>query len=142
MTGAVNAVLELDRIIVEWSADTLQSDEPDRARATLRSMIVRLGELAELGARDPRALLAPFVDALLDLRERARAGKDFALSDAVRERLEAAGIEVRDTPEGVTWEPRVGTLGSILGLDLAGWSPKRRCYSAPAQLQRGPAPIV
>ena len=69
VSGAVNAVLELDRIVVEWSADTLQSDEPDRARATLRSMIVRLGELAELGARDPRALLAPFVDALLDLRE-------------------------------------------------------------------------
>ena len=106
VTGAVNAVLELDRVIVEWSADTLQSDEPDRARATLRSMIVRLGELAELGARDPRALLAPFVDALLELRERARAGKDFALSDVVRERLEAAGIEVRDTPQGVTWQPR------------------------------------
>jgi cyanophycinase-like exopeptidase len=106
VTGAVNAVLELDRVIVEWSADTLQSDEPDQARATLRSMIVRLGELAELGARDPRALLAPFVDALLDLRERARAGKDFALSDAVRERLDAAGIEVRDTAQGVTWEPR------------------------------------
>jgi hypothetical protein len=103
---AVNTVLELDRIIVEWSSDTLQSDEPDRARATLRSMIVRLGELAELGARDPRVLLAPFVDALLDLRERARASKDFALSDTVRERLEAAGIEVRDTPQGVTWEPR------------------------------------
>jgi hypothetical protein len=106
VSGAVNAVLELDRILEEWSADTLQSDEPDRARATLRSMIVRLGELAELGARDPRALLAPFVDALLDLRERARAGKDFALSDTVRERLEAAGIEVRDTPAGVMWEPR------------------------------------
>ena len=106
VSGAVNAVLELDRILVEWSADTLQSDEPDRARATLRSMIVRLGELAEVGARDPRALLEPFVDALLELRERARAGKDFALSDAVRERLEAAGIEVRDTPQGVTWQPR------------------------------------
>ena len=51
--AAVNAVLELDRALVEWSADTTQSDEPDRVRATLRSMIVRLG--AGRRARAPRS---------------------------------------------------------------------------------------
>ena len=52
--GAVKAVLELDQALVEWSADTLQSDEPDRARATLRSMIVRLGQAADArSARSP-----------------------------------------------------------------------------------------
>ncbi len=31
-------------------------------------------------------------------------GKDFATSDAVRDRLAAAGVEVRDTPEGAEWD--------------------------------------
>ena len=43
---ALAAVLELDDAIAAWSADTFQSDEMDRARATLRAMIVRLAEAA------------------------------------------------------------------------------------------------
>jgi hypothetical protein len=103
VTGMVNAILELDRALVAWSADTLQSDEPDRARAVLRSMIVRLGDLAVSGARDPRSVLGPFVDLLLELRAGARAGRDFATSDLIRDRLTAAGVEVRDTPGGAEW---------------------------------------
>ena len=40
---AADAILALDRAIVEWSADTLQTDEPDRARAVLHSLVHRLG---------------------------------------------------------------------------------------------------
>jgi len=29
--------------------------------------------------------------------------KDYATSDVVRDRLVAAGVEVKDTPDGVTW---------------------------------------
>ena len=101
--AAVNAILELDRTLVAWEADTLQSDEPDRVRTTLRSLIVRLGDLAAAGARDPREVVGPFVDALLVVRAAARASKDFTTADIVRDRLIAAGIEVRDTPDGVTW---------------------------------------
>jgi cysteinyl-tRNA synthetase len=67
-------------------------------------MIVRLGELAVIGARDPRAAVAPFVDALLAVRDRARKAKDFATSDEIRDRLTSAGVEVRDTPAGVEWQ--------------------------------------
>ncbi|MDP8987573.1 MAG: hypothetical protein M3N11_04405, partial [Actinomycetota bacterium] len=42
--GAVSAVLDLDTAVVGWSRDTLQSDQADRARSVLRSMVVRLGE--------------------------------------------------------------------------------------------------
>ncbi|MFM8264801.1 MAG: hypothetical protein ACKOAI_01845, partial [Acidimicrobiia bacterium] len=55
--GAVEAVLTLESAIRAWSADTLQSDERDRAVATLRSMISRLGEIAINGLRDPRAVV-------------------------------------------------------------------------------------
>jgi cysteinyl-tRNA synthetase len=38
--------------------------------------------------------------ALLERRAAARAARDFATSDALREELAALGVEVRDTPEG------------------------------------------
>jgi len=106
VSEAAAAVLELDRTIVEWSRDTAESDEIDRARAAFRSMIVRLGDLAVTGTRDPREAVAPFVEALLEVRLAARKARDFAASDRVRDQLVAAGIEVRDTPEGSEWEVR------------------------------------
>jgi len=101
--GAVRALLELDEELAGWSWDTLQSDERDRARSALRSLVVRLGEMAE-GGGDPHALVAPFVEALLDLRARARAQERWDEADAVRRHLVALGIEVHDTPGGSTWK--------------------------------------
>jgi cyanophycinase-like exopeptidase len=101
--GAVKAVLELDDLLADWSRDTLQSDYLDRGRAALRAMVVQLGEAAAEGLRDPRQVVAPFVEALLDARRDARTGKRFADADALRDRLVAAGVEVRDTPAGTEW---------------------------------------
>ena len=39
-------------------------------------------------------------------RDEARAAKDFAKADAIRDRLEAMGLEVMDTPEGTRVRPR------------------------------------
>ncbi len=104
--AAVKAVLGLDDLVIAWSRDSLQSDELDRARAALRSMVVRLGDAAENGLHDPRALVAPFVEAVLEARRQARADGRWAAADALRDRLLAAGIEVQDTPEGTSWDLR------------------------------------
>ena len=40
---------------------------------------------------------------LLELRKEARANKDFATSDKIRDLLMERGIEVKDTKEGATW---------------------------------------
>ena len=48
------------------------------------------------------------VEQLLVDRQVARAAKDWARADQVREALAAAGVEVRDTPAGTVWRPRVG----------------------------------
>jgi cyanophycinase-like exopeptidase len=101
--GAVAAVLGLEEAIAAWQADTLQSDDADEARRVLRALVVRLGELAEQGAADPADAVAPFVEALLAVRTGARENKDFATSDLVRDRLVAAGVEVRDAPDGTSW---------------------------------------
>jgi hypothetical protein len=101
--GCVAAVLGLEQAIADWQSDTLQSDDADEARRVLRALVVRLGELAERGAADPAVGVAPFVEALIDVRRAARDNKDFGTSDLVRDRLVAAGVEVRDTPDGTEW---------------------------------------
>ena len=104
--GAARATLELDDAIAGWSGDTLQSDATDHARAVLRSMITRLAAAAAGGLRDPRDVLGPFVQVLLDLRAQVRADKRFDLSDIIRDRLAALNVEVRDTPDGAVWDFR------------------------------------
>ena len=104
--GAARAALELDDAIAGWSGDTLQSDATDHARAVLRSMITRLAGAATGGLRDPRDVLGPFVQVLLDLRAQVRADKRFDLSDIIRDSLAALNVEVRDTPEGAQWDFR------------------------------------
>lgn len=49
------------------------------------------------------AALDALVHAELERRTQARADKDFATADAVRDRLAAAGITITDTPDGPTW---------------------------------------
>jgi cyanophycinase-like exopeptidase len=101
--ACVAVFLDLEQTIVDWRADTEESDA-EYARSILRAMVVRLGELARVGARDPRQLLDPYVSALLDVRHRARTARDFATSDRIRDQLARAGVEVRDTPDGPAWQ--------------------------------------
>ena len=101
--GAVRAVLDLESAIRGWSADTLQSDAMDRAHAALRSMIVRLGEVAVKGLADPRTAIEPVMQVVLEVRRQVREEKRYDLSDLLRDRLAAAGLEIRDTPAGPEW---------------------------------------
>ena len=103
---AAEAILTLDRTILDWSADTLQTDEPDRARAVLYSLVHRLGEAASVGLRDPKEVLAPLVEGLIVLRAELRTEKAWQVADRLRDRLVAGGIELHDTPGGTTWTLR------------------------------------
>jgi len=101
---ATAAALELESSLHAWSADTFQSDEVDRARAALRRMMLRLGELAAPGVRDPRDVAAPWVEALLAERVEARQARRFADADRIRDALVALEVEVRDSPSGTAWD--------------------------------------
>ena len=52
------------------------------------------------------AELATWVEERLETRRAARARRDFAAADAVREELEARDIVVKDTPQGTSWTRR------------------------------------
>ena len=100
---AVRSVLDLEHDVTEWAADIPGGDELDRAHASLRTLIVELAELSATGARDPREVVGPFVEAMLELRAGARADRRFGDADSIRDRLAELGVEVRDGPEGSEW---------------------------------------
>ena len=92
------------------------SPDLDNATATFRALIARLGERAADGPRDARPLLEPFVETLLELRARARAGSDWETADLIRDRLTSAGVEVRDAAD----EFDLGVAGHVGRLRRAG----------------------
>ena len=50
------------------------------------------------------AAFGKVMDMVLELRAKAKAEKDWATSDKIRDELAAAGFEVKDTKDGVTWK--------------------------------------
>ena len=61
-----------------------------------------LGIRSESSAQD--VVLPEVMDLLLELRQQARAQKDFSLSDHIRDRLATIGIQVNDSKENATYE--------------------------------------
>jgi cysteinyl-tRNA synthetase len=80
--------------------------------------LLRLGEVLGLFVSEPSAWLersaqeglsesglsAGEIEALIMERREARANKDFARSDQIRDDLAAKGIQLLDAPEGTTWK--------------------------------------
>ena len=58
------------------------------------------------GGSEAEGALAPLVEALLAQRQEARAAKDFATADRVRDQLAAATIDIEDTAHGPRWSVR------------------------------------
>ncbi|MEM6327486.1 MAG: DALR domain-containing protein, partial [Bacteroidota bacterium] len=96
-----NAILGVSR-----QPDGLSMESAESALAFLNRIDALLGivglatEADDAGADDP---LAEQVETLLAEREAARAARDFARADALRDEIAALGVEVMDTPSGPTW---------------------------------------
>jgi cysteinyl-tRNA synthetase len=75
----------------------------DLTDAQRRAMLLDFDRVLGLSLDAPIAEEAPLPDGAAELLERraaARAARDFAASDALRDELAALGVEVRDTPDG------------------------------------------
>ncbi len=82
--------------------------------ATKRELIGEFDRVLSLGLLSPKkesgagggddAELAAYVDEKIRERAAAKAERDFARADAIRDELAARGIAIRDTREGVVWE--------------------------------------
>jgi cysteinyl-tRNA synthetase len=92
-------IRELNRRIERRS---LSTNDAGRALAALRDIDRVLGVLP-----DEAPELEPEVAAILAAREAARAARDWAASDRLRDELAALGIAVEDTRDGQRWR-RIG----------------------------------
>jgi cysteinyl-tRNA synthetase len=97
--------LDLPRALVVLN-QTVSAPVPDGQKVDLMTSWDQLLGL-DLG-RLAREAFEPSEEALALIAERdeARAAKDFARSDELRDRLQAMGLEVMDTPEGTKVRPR------------------------------------
>ncbi|MFD2091710.1 cysteine--tRNA ligase [Blastococcus deserti] len=111
--GTPAAVAAIHDMVREGNTALAQGDDGAVA-GTLRSVRAMLGVLGldPLDARwagggsDER--LGQVTDGLvalaLEQRQAARARRDFAAADAIRDQLTALGVSVEDTPQGPRWE--------------------------------------
>ena len=78
-------------------------------RFALQGQLLRFASVLGLRLEDAPTSsgdAAPFIDLLVQLRQDLREAKQWALADGVRERLEALGVTIEDTPTGTTWRAR------------------------------------
>jgi cysteinyl-tRNA synthetase len=104
ISAALAAVFELVRDVNRRiAARTISTADARRALDALRDLDQVLGVLPDAGEPALGADLAE----LLDLRATARAARDWAASDRLRDELAARGIAVEDSRDGQRWR-RVG----------------------------------
>lgn len=93
------------------AGNTALADGDDDAARLAMSLVILMTEVLGLNAvagseaastRESEAL-AVLVEAQLAARATARASKDWAASDAIRDTLNQAGVLVEDGPDGATW---------------------------------------
>ena len=66
--------------------------------------ILGLREEATETSQEREQAFGKVVDMVLELRAKAKADKDWATSDKIRDALAAAGFEVKDTKDGAVWK--------------------------------------
>jgi cysteinyl-tRNA synthetase len=72
-------------------------------KETLDAFIIDVLGLAPSKDKGADERIVPVMDLLLDIRQQARANRDFAISDKIRDGLAAAGIVVKDGKDGSSW---------------------------------------
>ena len=82
--------------------------EVERYASMVRGALFILGcdpfdEIFADGSSIDESLLGSLIELALEQRTAARARKDFAASDAIRDQIQALGITLEDTPQGVRW---------------------------------------
>jgi len=88
-------------------AQTITAADLEKLTATVHRYafdILGLKDEKAAGTASGRDYVTPLVEMLLAERLQARAAKDWAASDRIRDGLAAAGIRVKDRKDGSDWE--------------------------------------
>ena len=100
--------LRLVNQVKDGHATATQTDIDELRRVFDTFMVEILGIRPDTieGAGDNAEALKPFedaVDLVLEIRAKAKASKDWATSDLIRDRMAAIGFTVKDTKDGAEW---------------------------------------
>ncbi len=109
--GTPAAVAAVHDVVREGNKLLLGGDTPALRgnAASVRAMLGVLGldpadeHWSTGGTNDLTPVVDALVKGLLEQRAEARANKDFATADAIRDQIKAAGVMIEDTPSGPKW---------------------------------------
>jgi hypothetical protein len=93
VSDAVDALLNLDEL-----------DRDTETRAAVHSLVTRLGHIAASPKVDIMSVVGPYIDALLEARQAARAGGRWDDADAIRDHLMELKVTIKDSKDGSSWD--------------------------------------
>ena len=83
---------------------TLTQADIDELKGVMDTFVFDVMGLRNESATDNSALLDGLMKMILDVRATAKANKDWATSDHIRDELASLGVTVKDGKDGATWE--------------------------------------
>jgi len=84
--------------------ESLTTTDLEQLKRVMHTFIFEvLGLLDETRQGAGSEVIEGLMELILDIRKQARDNKDWSTSDQIRDRLKAAGIEIKDTKEGIEW---------------------------------------
>ncbi len=83
---------------------TLSQPDIDEMKSLFDTFLFDILGLKDEATGDNTQLLDGLMQMVLDVRAQAKANKDWATSDKIRDRLSALGVTVKDGKDGATWE--------------------------------------
>ena len=88
-------------------ANTLLVEGKDKtSMSAALGLMNEIGDVLGLLKKEKNNDIDTEIEDLIAKRQEARAAKNFALSDEIRDKLDEMGIEIKDTREGVKWRKK------------------------------------
>ena len=96
-----DAVKYVNQLVVKKA--TITSSDLEEFKSTLNAFVFDVLGLKNELQKDSSDKLTGVVEMLIQMRKDARDNKDWALSDKIRDELNALGIQLKDGKEGTTF---------------------------------------
>jgi cysteinyl-tRNA synthetase len=97
-----DAVRQINSIYA--GTETIDNNNLTELKKLFNTFAFDIFGLKKENEKSTESLEENLVSILLDLRKEAKENKNYAASDAIRDKLKSIGIEIKDTKETTTWE--------------------------------------